>query len=506
VVPNVDILIVGSGIAGLAVAEKVMDHKNVVILTKCSTSKNNSMLAQGGIAVALSKEDSWQSHFQDTLTAGCFINNKAAVELLVKNGPKYVTEWTKKGFTFDKDDQGNYLMGKEGAHQRRRILHAGGDQTGSHLISVMLKKIKTKVTIIEHQTVIDLIVKNGTCIGVQIINEKGERINFYANSIVLATGGMGGLYEATSNDDTIIGDGLALAYRAGCKMKDLDFIQFHPTLLFINGESKGLISEAVRGEGAVLVTATGKKIMEDVHHQKDLSPRDIVARAIFFHLQKGEKVYLDISAIDDFYKKFPSITKLCQINNLDLKSGKIPVAPGAHFHMGGIATNLKSETHIKNLYAVGEVSCLGVHGANRLASNSLLEGIVYGGMLGEQLARKKFISLNIKEPAPKLEQSKTELTLPTKKEIQNVMMEKVGIIRTEQLLNEAKDWFESYGVNQQHISTTTLSNEQLTLWNMLTVGWLITKAALNRIESIGAHYLIGKIENEGMRANESVKS
>lgn len=478
--PQSDILIIGGGIAGLSVASKIT-NKKVTIITKKDVRQSNSVLAQGGIAAVMSSQDSWQDHFKDTIKAGCYHNDHQAVELMVKTGPRFLKEWLQAGFAVDRDTNNQIRLGKEGAHQKRRILHAGGDQTGRLFIETMLQNLPTHIQISENSQAEELIVKDGICYGAII-----DGTPHYATYTVLATGGIGGLYKINSNNATLSGDGLAMAYRAGCQLKDLEFVQFHPTLL---AGGKGLISEAVRGEGAILVTQSGRPLMEGVHPLKDLAPRDVVARTLH---QCPEPVYLDISMIENFTDRFPAISKLCQKQGINLDEKRIPVAPGAHFHMGGIQVSEASETSLKNLYAVGEAACIGVHGANRLASNSLLEGLVFGSLLGS--------ALNQKAPQP-IKQvpfplgSTPNKELPEAEEIQQVMTEKAGIVRTKKQLLEAKNWFESYGVATNHVP-----RGQLQIWNMLQAGWLITKSALERTESIGAHYL------EEERYHEPAKS
>ena len=481
-----EVLIIGCGVAALALAEKVMHQKETLILTKKTVHQTNSVLAQGGIAAAISEDDSWVSHLEDTMMAGCLLNNEEAVQVMVKNGAESVNEWIEKGFLFDQNRNGDFCLGKEAAHQKRRVLHAGGDRTGLHMTTVMREKVIAHVPIIEHATVIDLIIEAGHCYGAITRDEKGGLNYYYANYTVLATGGIGGLFLTTSNDKSITGDGLALAYRAGCEMKDLEFIQFHPTLLSINHQGCGLISEAVRGEGATLITETGKKIMENVHPLQDLAPRDIVAREIQSYLQKGELIYLDISEISNFQEKFPTISTLCTDYNLDIRTGKIPVAPGAHFHMGGVKVDLHGQTTIKNLFAVGEVSCLGIHGANRLASNSLLECLVFGGIVGEHLAQKeKFI-----HPEIKIKTLETLiLKLPPLAEVKGEISKKLGIIRTISDLTTMIRWLESYGIGSLNINSLQLNPKQLEIWNLMTIAWLIAKAARMRTKSIGAHYI-----------------
>lgn len=483
--PQTDILIIGSGIAGLAVASE-SKSKNVTILTKKNVRQSNSALAQGGIAAAMSEGDHWEDHFRDTIKAGCYHNDEQAVELMVKSGPDNLKAWIDRGFPVDRDASDEVRLGKEGAHQKRRILHAGGDQTGKLLVETMLNHLPEHIKIEENLMATDLIIQDGKCLGAMVLGEDNAPIPYYANFTVLATGGIGGLYETNSNSATISGDGLAMAYRAGCQLKDLEFVQFHPTLLYVSQQGKGLISEAVRGEGAILVTENGVSIMEGVHPMKDLAPRDVVARTLFSYLLKGEAVYLDISMIPHFQERFPAITELCLKNGIDLASGRIPVAPGAHFHMGGIKTNPSSETNIKNLYAVGEAACLGAHGANRLASNSLLEGLVFGTRLGRELNQK-----DSERPRAALRPLKASVSmeLPEAEAIQRVMTEKVGIVRTERELHEAISWFESFGVQHRDLEISGFSKSQLQTWNMLTAGWLIAKAALERKNSVGAHYM-----------------
>jgi L-aspartate oxidase len=485
--PNADVLIIGSGIAAFSVAEKVCQEKNVIIITKETRRRNNSNMAQGGIAAAVAPQDHWINHYNDTLTAGCNYNSKEAVSYLVQQGPKEMQRLIREGMTFDKDEN-ELSLGKEGAHGERRILHAGGDATGKNLLHHFIERIKEKVTIVEHEMVLDLIMQDGVCIGVLTRDNNSVITSYYAPHTVLATGGIGAIYSFSSNDGTITGDGLAMAYRAGAAVTDLEFVQFHPTMLYIDGKCCGLVSEAVRGEGAVLRNTQGERFMENIHEQADLAPRDVVSRAIHEQILHGEEVYLDISMIDHFSLRFPTISALCQNNGLSLEKGRIPVVPGAHFHMGGIQTNLDGETTIPGLFAVGEAACNGVHGANRLASNSLLEGIVFGGRLGNYLLRQKGAVLRRINSEKSVRVKPT--ALPAKEEIQEIMMKYAGIVRTEEGLLYAKRWLESYMTFDGFgtLEYDVLNNEQVTVFNMLTAAWLITVAALERRESIGGHY------------------
>ncbi|RBW71611.1 L-aspartate oxidase [Bacillus taeanensis] len=481
-----DVLIIGSGIAGLMVAELLSSHKNVTIITKSKWKHSNSRLAQGGIAAAVTKEDHWLDHFFDTLAAGDEHNSEEMTRLLVKEGLEMVKHLIQIGVPFDRNESGELILAQEGAHRIRRILHAGGDATGHAIVSTLFERVSKHTTIIEEEMVVDLIVENECCQGAWTINSAGEKTFYSSPSVVLAAGGAGGLYPVTSNDASVTGDGFAIAYRAGAKLADLEFVQFHPTMLVCNGQAQGLISEAVRGEGAVLVTESGERLMIGVHEQEDLAPRDVVSRAIFHKIQEGEQVYLDIKDVSNFHERFPTISEMCKKNGIDLQKGLLPVMPGAHFNMGGVSTDQKGRTTLSNLYAVGEVAHTGVHGANRLASNSLLEGIVFA----KQAANAILTNGNSRSSStvPSFAALKSN-HYPSKKEIQKVMEKYVGIIRTKQGLQPAVQWFESY---LKRISARSIYEEvsidDVTKLNMLTSGWLIASAALRRTESRGGHY------------------
>ncbi len=485
-----DILIIGSGIGALSVASELCKYKRkILVITKGLTKSCNSSLAQGGISVALSEEDNYKLHYKDTMTAGCNINDPEAVLKLVSTAPEVIKEFIATGMVFDKDENGNIAFGREGAHSLNRIIHAGGDRTGLRVVEQLLRNITTDVTIIQNEMALELRVKNGRCSGVITRNDDGEIHTYHANYTVLATGGVGQLYPSTSNDITITGDGISMAYRAGCRLKNLEFIQFHPTMLTIDGKAYGLVSEAVRGAGGILVNEKGQKIMEGVHPQKDLAPRDVVAREVYAHYLKGEKIYLDTSAVKDFREKFPTVTEICQEHGVNVDDKLIPVAPGAHFHMGGVEATPEGITNIEGLFAVGEVACTGVHGANRLASNSLLEGIVFGKLLADHIAHNKRIAPEITDDISPY----TLGALPDKADIQQHMMQFVGIVRHFDRMEEILDWFRKYMPDHKDfvkLNIEKTSNEQFEIYNMLTAGWLIAKAASERKESIGAHYIV----------------
>lgn len=485
-----DVVIIGSGIAALVAADRLSYHKNVIIITKSKKENSNSCRAQGGVAAAISRNDHWTNHFSDTMVAGNFHNDEEAVETLVQRGPELLRALIDKGMSFDKDARGHLVLGQEGAHGIRRILHAGGDATGKALVDFMLNRLRInpKVKIIENTLVVDLLVEENHCFGIKVKTSSGRSKIIYSRDTILAAGGSGGLYSFTSNDPTVTGDGLVLAYRAGANLVDLEFVQFHPTLLYVNGEVKGLISEAVRGEGAVLITEGGKCLMHGIHPLEDLAPRDVVAREINRAVLNGEQIFLDISMIKDFKKRFPTITELCEENGVDLTAGRIPVVPGAHFHMGGVEVNQQGQTSVEHLYAIGEVACTGVHGANRLASNSLLEGIVFATELAEHLAFERSEVFDI----PTIESDdKTckELHLPEEEEIKTVMMKYVGIIRDKTSLQTAIEWLERYLPSEdKNFDLDALTHEQIGVYNMLQAAWLITTSALMREESRGGHY------------------
>lgn len=475
---STEVLVIGSGVAGLMAAERLSLEKNVTIITKSTLGKSNSKLAQGGIAAAMTVEDSWTNHFFDTIRAGVFHNNEELTELLVKKGPMQVRHLINLGVQFDKSSDGEYKRCQEGAHSIPRIFHAGGDATGKEIIHTLIHRIKKRCTIFEDHMAIDFLMDEGKCTGVKVLNQNGEIIIVKAAYTILATGGAGQLYPLTSNDSAITGDGLAMAYRAGATLTDLEFMQFHPTMYAGISDRSFLISEAVRGEGGTLITSSGSRLMEGKHEQCDLAPRDIVARAI---QDENSQVYLDISTILQFEDRFPTIALQCQKHGVDLGERMIPVKPGAHFLMGGVMTDQFGRTSLDGLFALGEVAHTGVHGANRLASNSLLEGIVFAYEAAEWILHHH---RNV--PTSEIKEQETRLKEPSvsTSELKNVMAQYVGMKRTSAGLDFAIKLLQPDMMNE----VSKLDFQSLERANMGLVSWLMATSAYLRKESRGAHY------------------
>jgi L-aspartate oxidase len=485
-----DILIIGSGIAAMQLARSLSSELHVMIITKGKWTNSNSYMAQGGIAAAVSSDDSWELHFKDTVEAGEDFHDYSEVMKLVQAAPEVISDLQNAGVNFDRKKNGGLSLGKEGAHSRNRILHCGGDATGKHIMEQYHLTLPQNVELVEEEFVYELILdqSQNRCIGVKTRDLKGHNHLYQANHTVLAAGGIGGLYPFTSNDGTVAGDGLALACKAGAEITDAEFIQFHPTLLYVNGHTQGLVSEAVRGEGAVLVNDQGELIMSGVHPLKDLAPRHIVAEQIFKERMLGRDVFLDIHMIEDFHRKFPTIAGSCSKNGIDLKQGKIPVAPGSHFFMGGIKIDSYGKSSLEGLYAIGESACSGVHGANRLASNSLLEGLVYGKRLAEYLNCYRKECESEHKLCPVIYQEKAIQLLPERVDIQQKMMENAGIIREGRKLQTFIQWIESYGVLEMIKSDLdSLPLEQIATIFMLASAHIIAVSSFYREESRGGH-------------------
>lgn len=474
----VDICIIGGGAAGLMLAHSLPSSLSVAVLTKENPFSGNTALAQGGIAASIGPGDYSASHAADTLSASANHADAERVGIMVQEGRHLIEKLMSQGLPFDADADGSPMLGQEAAHSTRRILHAGGDQSGKMLLQHLLVQTENRVTRIPFSSVLELLMDDGECAGVCIEDAFGKRSVVQAQHTVLATGGIGQLYSQTSNSTVATGDGLSLAFHAGAVLEDLEFVQFHPTVFTLNGQSCGLISEAVRGEGAWLVDSAGQRIMTGIHPLMELAPRDIVARATERHWQQKGPVFLDARPIEQFKMKFPSIYKNCMNHQINPEIHPIPVRPGAHFHMGGVRTNEWGETNIPRLYAIGEVASTGVHGANRLASNSLLEALVFAKRLADKI---QSCSFSHQETVFQLAEPTKNFTLPCA--LQMRMTQQVGILRdVEELKNFAADFPLLQFDLQQY------SAQQIKRIHRYTASCLIAEAALIRNESRGAHF------------------
>jgi L-aspartate oxidase len=493
-----DYLIVGSGIAALRAAVALAEAGNVLILTKAGSSEGNTGYAQGGIAAAVGDDDSPELHTKDTLAAGDGLCDERAVRVLCEEGARDVRDLLAWGAAFDRNAQGGLALAREAAHSVRRVLHAR-DATGREIGRVLWAKASAhpRVQAHEHALVTDLLIRDGRCIGVRFLTPEGEEARAYAPVTLLATGGAGQVFRDTTNPEVATGDGIAMAYRAGARIADLEFVQFHPTALDVAGAPRFLLSEALRGEGARLVNHADEAFMPRYEAAGDLAPRDRVSRAILRERDRtGQPVYLSMQHLpaDEIHARFPFISETCRGVGLDLARDRIPVSPAAHYVMGGVETDVDGRTSIPGLFAAGEVACTGVHGANRLASNSLLEGLVFGLRAGRVMPRHAaradetwdvtFTSdlaiggnncRDSKEPPPDLAS------------VRDLMWRLVGVFRDGPGLTEAVRQLDGAWcwLRAQPAASTP---EQVKLASVITVGRLMARAALRREESRGGHF------------------
>ena len=486
-----DTVVIGSGLAGLTAAYHASGFGSVAVITKSELDTSNSYYAQGGIAAAIGSDDSPEEHMKDTLSAGRGLCDEDAVQVLVNEGKNRVLELIEMGMQFDRKD-GQFVLGLEGAHSKRRILHADGDATGKQLTCFMLQKVKEQKNIIpfEYTTAVQLLKNNGNIAGVHALDFKtGKNLLFKTKAVILATGGLSRIFARSTNPHTATGDGVALAWETGAQISDIEFIQFHPSALYIPGEEAYLISEAVRGEGAWLLDHDGKRFLKAIHPLAELAPRDVVAFNIFRQLQESGKdfIYLSLKHLDaqKIKSRFHNIYLHLKKVGLDLTQDLIPVAPAAHYMVGGIHTNLDAETNIGGLFVCGEAASTGVMGANRLASNSLLECLVFGKRASETAARLDWPAENLPEVKPVLLNAESETTfLRVQNEIAAQMMKNLGIVRNENGLKEAVKTFEK--IEKQYTNYDRDYN-LLKIKSSATVCRLIAVAALTRRESRGGH-------------------
>jgi L-aspartate oxidase len=514
-----DFLIIGSGIAGLSAAIKLAELGSVTVLSKREFFDASTTYAQGGIAAVMSSEDSFEQHVQDTLRAGAGLCHPEIVRLVVEEGPPRIQELVVWGMTFtrDEDDEEHpYELGLEGGHSRRRVLHAG-DFTGSEIAKTLLQRTQTdpRITLLDYHVAIDLItsakfgdIQPGLCLGAYVLDTRRQTILTFLGkrATLLATGGAGKVYLYTSNPDVATGDGMAMAYRAGAVMANMEFVQFHPTCLYHPQAKSFLISEAVRGEGGLLRLSDGSLFMERYHPLKELAPRDAVARAIDFELKKrGDPcVYLDIrhKGKDFIRKRFPNIYRQCLKFGFDMAKDLIPVVPAAHYFCGGVRTDAQGRTSLPQLWAIGEVACTGLHGANRLASNSLLEGLVFAHRAYEAL-KKEPAGRPLQHPVPAWNpgsaRDSDEQVLITQNwdEIRQLMWNYVGIVRSDKRLERALHRIDLLAQEiQEYYWNFLITSDLVELRNIATVAELVVRCAMQRKESRGLHYNLDHPEQD----------
>ncbi len=487
---NTDFVVIGSGVAGLrASIELAQSDARVTVLTKDKAQESNTEYAQGGVAVVLSDDDNAELHEEDTLFAGAGLCDVEAVETLVTEGTKYIQQLIEWGTEFDREG-GKLIFTKEAAHSRRRILHAHGDSTGKEFVRALIARARQEKTILlmPFANTESLIVQNERCVGVKFLDPilRAPR-EIYAKSVILCTGGAGQLFLHTTNPPVATGDGMTMAYFAGAEMADMEFVQFHPTALNLENAPRFLLSEAMRGEGGVLRNASGERFMSRYDEKLELAPRDVVSRSIVAEMRRTgtRTVFLDMTAMDkDFLKnRFPKIYETCKFYDLNIAEDWLPVSPASHYCMGGVRSDLHGRTTLAGLYAAGEVACTGVHGANRLASNSLLEGLVFGARAGEAAIEDNYelriTNYESENQESRIQNSKSDgIATAVKKRVKRLMWERVGILRDKDSLNRALKEFEQ--IEKSNLSVSSR--------NFVTLAKLIATAALWREESRGGHF------------------
>ncbi len=486
-----DTVVIGSGLAGLTAAFYAARFGRVAVVTKSELDTSNSWFAQGGIAAVTAADDTPELHIADTLMAGRGLCDYDAVEVLVHEGRDRVRELIEMGMPFDRE-KGEIVLGLEGGHSRRRILHAGGDATGKELTLFMLQKVRETPGIVpyEYTAVVQLLKSDGCVSGVQAIDFRtGANMIFSARAVIMATGGLSRVYSRSTNPHTATGDGIAMAYEIGAQLADLEFIQFHPSALALPGQEAFLISEAVRGEGARLLNSNGERFMTALHPMAELAPRDVVAHAIFREIQKtgADSVFLSLAHLDARFigERFQTINQTLKGYGLDMCHDLIPVAPAAHYMVGGIRSGLNGETNVPGLFVCGEAASTGVMGANRLASNSLLECLVFGKRASELAAAIPARGCNLPEVGEFTLSDKTDaLYLQFRNEMAGIMMQQLGIIREQSRMIEALTRFETI---KAHFEDSHMDYNLFKIKNMAHICAMISKAALLREESRGGH-------------------
>jgi len=490
-----DILVIGSGLAGLRAALAVDEGLSVLVVTKDELHLSNSTYAQGGVAAVLGADDCFEDHVADTLIAGGALCAPKVVRHVVQEAPRRIIELIEWGAKFDQNGS-RLALTREGGHRHNRIVHAHGDATGREIMRAMTQRVlqMPNISMWENTFTIDVLTHEGRCLGALVWNQQHGKTLIWAKQTILATGGAGQIYRETTNPEVATGDGLAIAYRAGVELRDLEFVQFHPTVLYIAGSSRNLITEAMRGEGAHLVDRHGHRFMPEYDERAELAPRDVVSRAIVSQMEKTRhpNVYLDLTHLDPqrIRNRFPGIDAMCCEFGLDITHDRIPVRPGAHYMMGGVTVDLDGRTTVPRLWAAGEVACTGLHGANRLASNSLSEAMIYGAhaaqRASEEAAKLNDTFLALAMANPRVESSGEALDVTDiRNSLKSLMWRACGVRRDAEGLAEAA---ENVGQWCRYVLPRQFANPiGWELQNMLTVARLIIEAASLRTETRGGH-------------------
>lgn len=492
-----DILVIGAGLAGLRAALAIPPNLDVLVVTKDSIQQSNSSYAQGGIAGVMSPEDRFENHIEDTITAGAGLCDRNIVEMVVREAPGQINDLIDWGTHFDLED-GQLALTREGGHSHRRIVHALGDATGHEVMRAVIEKARQapNVTLWDRTFTVDLLTHEGACVGALLSRARRDRLLVWAKQTILASGGAGMVYRETTNPPVATGDGMAAAFRAGAELRDMEFMQFHPTVLYVAGSSRFLISEAVRGEGAYLRDKNGERFMLAEDPRAELAPRDVVSQASVRCMERTRhpNVYLDLSHLDPerVRQRFPGIGKMCRGVGLDITKDLIPVRPGAHYMVGGVSVDAEGRTTLPGLWAAGEVTASGLHGANRLASNSLLEGLVFGASCGKGAAEAaarmpdSFTVPPCRCRHEKMERNSSLDVADITNSLRSLMVRQMGVVRDRQGLEEARhdvSFWCRYVLAHEFSSRSGWE-----LQNLLTIARLMIAAALERKESRGVHF------------------